>query len=161
MAWQTDGPVERQADHSHREAQDPGKGQRPKRLAGNHEFANCDEHRCYAARDWVDLSEVAVIVGERQEQVIASMEQNGECEQRPDRRLRALHEEQEGQRDHAPGQGDRGHDDQPIAPNLNQRIPARVQGGGEQDGGEQDGGGARINRVARWLPVAAPESGLD
>jgi hypothetical protein len=109
---------------------------RRRRLGEEQRGGDGDDQRRGAARDRIDLAEVAVGIGPDQEQFVAAVERRAEQQPKPGRPRRRVEEGDQGDRDRALDESEQHDRREAVHPQLHDRVPAGVEHGGEQDGEE-------------------------
>jgi hypothetical protein len=118
-ACQADDPERHEGDADQREADE--------HFAGEHRCAQRHQQRRNAARDRVDLSEIAVVIGPHQEMAVAELQRRREGDIGPTCRVRQR--QQRGDRDRGGGGGEAHHRHRPapVASAAQHPGPRRVQ----------------------------------
>ena len=149
----------RQQEHAGNQHNDAAPARRAQRLADEHRRRRRRHQRRRAARDRIDLTEIAGAVALDQRGEIEQVNDNRGDDPRPRRRGRQAEERQTDER-HQPGaDGDQRGGGERVEPDLDQRIPAGVAESGKQNGEEDEIGHAFIPLPACGERVASRASG--
>ena len=145
----------RQQEHAGDQRDDAAPADQAQSLADEERGRRRRHQRRRAARDRIDLAEIAGAIALDQRREIEQVDDHRGDQPRPGGPGRHADERQEHQRHHAGAERDQRRGRERVEPDLDQRIPAGVAERGEQNGEENEVFHARSARLApRPAPTA-------